>query len=132
MSLKKVLRLLAAIAATAAAAAVCVIAAAFALYALARVYIGPAGAAAVVAGTAALLALILAFVITRKATPKPLKGEDQNLAAKLVELARERPIVAAAAAVAAGLVLARNPKIVSTMISAFVAGRAARPPERKR
>ncbi|MEO8114951.1 MAG: hypothetical protein ABI655_11245, partial [Phenylobacterium sp.] len=100
--------------------------------AVARDYIGPAGGAAVVAGAAALLALILAIVLTRKAVPKKPKAEDQTLVTRIVELARERPIVAAAAAVAAGIVLARNPKVLTTLISAFVAGRATRPPESKR
>lgn len=132
MILRKALTLLAAFAAIAAAAAVCVVALAFALYALVRDYIGPAWGAAAVAGVAALLALILAFLATRKATPKPLKAEDQTLTTRLIELARERPMVAAGAAVAAAVVLARNPKILTTLLSAAVAGRAARPSDTKR
>jgi membrane protease YdiL (CAAX protease family) len=129
---KKAVTLLAAFAAIAAAAAVCVVALAFALYAVVRDYIGPAGGAAAVAGAAALLALILAYVATRKAKPKPLKAEDQSMTTRLIELARERPLVAAGAAVAAAVVLARNPKILTTVLSAAIAGRAARPTDTKR
>jgi predicted permease len=103
------------------------VALAFALYAVAREYIGPAGAAAAVAGVAALLALIVAFAVTRKARPKPLKDTDQNTTTRLIELARERPLVAAGAMAAAVVVLIRNPGILTTVLSAAIAGRAARP-----
>ncbi|MET0275066.1 MAG: hypothetical protein ABW360_18920, partial [Phenylobacterium sp.] len=86
-----------------------------------------AGGAAAVAGVFAVLALVVAFAATRKAKPKPLKDEDQTLTTRLIELARERPLVAAGAAVAAALVALRNPAIITTLLSAAVAGRAARP-----
>jgi hypothetical protein len=132
LNFKKALSILAAIAAMAAAAAVCVVAAAFALYALARYYVGPASAAAVVAVLAALLALGLALMLTRKARPRPLKAEEKSTTTRLIELARERPVIAAGAAVAAALVLARNPKILTTVLAAAMAGRTAKPPEPRR
>jgi len=88
--------LVAAIAAIAAAAVVCLVALAFAEYAAVRDLIGPAWGAAAVSATVAVIALILAFIITRKARPKPVKGDADNLTAKLIDLARERPLVAVA------------------------------------
>lgn len=124
MILKKALSLIAAIAAMAAAAVVCVVAAAYALYALLRYYLGPAGASAVIAVGFAVLTLILAFVAFRKAKPKPTRREEQTLTTRLIDLAREKPIIAAGAAAAAGLVLLRNPKVVTAVVTAAMAGRA--------
>ena len=132
MILKKALALIAAVAAMAAAAAVCVVAAAFAFYALLRAYVGPAGAAAVIALVAALAALILAFVSFRKAQPKPDRREDQSLATRLIDLAREKPIIAAGAAAAAGLVILRNPGVLAAIVSAAMTGRARDAEQRDR
>jgi hypothetical protein len=122
--LKKALSLVAAVAAMAAAAAVCVVAAAFALYALLRYYIGPAGAAAVIAVLAAALTGVLAYLALRKAKPKPERREEESVSTRLIELARERPIIAAGAAAAAGLVILRNPAVISTLVTAAMASRA--------
>ncbi|HEY8573916.1 hypothetical protein [Phenylobacterium sp.] len=135
--IKRILTLAAAFAAMAAAAGVCVVALAYALYAVAREYMTPAGASAVVAGVAALLIVLLAVFVLRKSAPKEMRkaagSEEPTLTTRLVELARERPVVAGIGAVAAALVIARNPRIVTTIISAAVAGRAARAPDpRKR
>lgn len=136
--IKRILTLAAAFAAMAAAAGVCVVALAYALYAIAREYLTPAGASAVVAVAAALVIGLLAFFVVRKTTKTSLRqaagAEEPTLTARLIELAREKPIVAGIGAVAAALVIARNPRIVTTIISAAVAGRAARPqePTRKR
>ncbi|MDB5428282.1 MAG: hypothetical protein JWR47_247 [Phenylobacterium sp.] len=128
MIFRKFVGLVAAFAAIAAAAAVCIVALAFALYAALRDIVGPAWAAAGVAGAVALIALILAFVITRKARPKPVKGDSQNLTAKLIELARERPLVALGAVGAAAAVVLKNPRILSAVIAGLFAGR---PPPKK-
>jgi hypothetical protein len=135
--IKRALTLAAAFAAMAAAAGVCVVALAYALFAIAREYLTAAGASAVVAGVAALLIVVLAVFVVRKSAPKSIKkvagAEEPTMASRLIELARERPIVAAAGAVAAALVLARNPRLMTTVISAAIAGRTARPPDpRKR
>jgi hypothetical protein len=124
LSLKKALALVAAIAAMAAAAAVCVVAAAFALYALVRTYLGPAAGAAAIAVVFALLAAILAWVSFRKVRPKYDRREDQPLSTRLIDLAREKPIIAAGAAAAAGFVLLRNPTVVASLVSAAMTGRA--------
>lgn len=133
MNLQKIVRLLAAAAAIAAAAAVVVVAASFAVYAAFRPLVGPAWAAAIVAGVFALFAVVVALTLNAKGRPKPVPPEEQGMAGRLIELARERPVLAAGAAVAGAIVLARNPKIVTTILSAAIAGRAAaKPPERRR
>jgi hypothetical protein len=82
-----------------------------------------------VAGAVALIALILAFVVTRKARPKPAKGDIQNLTAKLIDLARERPLVALGVVGAAAAVVLKNPRILGAVIAGLFAGR---PPSAKR
>jgi len=119
--------MIAAIAAIAAAAIVCVIALSFALYAALRDAVGPAWASTAVAGAFALLALILAFFLTRKAKPKPVKGDQQNLTSRLIELARERPLVAAGAMAAAVAVVVRNPRILTAIATAAFASRKPKP-----
>lgn len=129
MIFKKIVGIAAAVAAIAAAAAVVVVALAFALYALARAYVGPAGGAAVVAGAAALIAIILALILTRRARPpQPKAGEPDNLLAKAMDLARDRPLVALGAAAAVVAVMVRNPKIVGVILGAALAPRNPRPP----
>jgi uncharacterized membrane protein len=123
---RKLIWLVAAIAAIAAAAVVCVAALAFTLYAAIRDLIGPAWGAAAVALAAAFMALILAFLLTRKARPKRVKGDEQNLSARLVELARERPLVAAGAIAAAVAVIVKNPRILTAVASAAFASRPPR------
>lgn len=129
MIFNKLLSMMAAVAALVAAAVVVVIALSFALYAALRDIIGPAWAATAVAGAFALLALILAFILTRKAKPKPVKGDQQNLTSRLVELARERPLVAAGAMAAAVAVVIRNPRILTAVVTAAFASR--KPPPRR-
>jgi hypothetical protein len=125
--------MVAAIAALAAAAVVVIVALSFALYAAVRDVIGPAWGAAAVAGVAAVIALVLAFVLTRKARPaKAVQGDDQNLTSKLIDLARERPLVAAGAVVAAATVVIKNPRILMAVITGLFAGRAAQPPAPRR
>ena len=127
--------MVAAIAAIAAAAVVVIVALSFALYAAVRDLIGPAWGAASVAGAAALIAVVLALMLTRKARPpKPVPGDDQNLTTRLIDLARERPLVALGAVAAAATVVIRNPRVLSAVVGAFFASRAARPaaPPRKR
>ncbi|MDB5476292.1 MAG: hypothetical protein JWP49_1803 [Phenylobacterium sp.] len=124
--------MMAAVAAIAAASVVVVVALSFALYAALRDLIGSAWAATAVAGAFAVLALIVALLLTRKARPKPVKGDDRNLTARLVELARERPLVAAGAMAAAVAVVIRNPRILTAVLAAAMASRKAEPPARRR
>lgn len=133
MNLKRILNLAAALAAVAAAAAVCVVAASFAIYALAREYLGPAGGAAVVAAVFALVAVIVAWLATRKVVPKTRPGAQlppPSPIDRVVTLAKDRPLLALGAAAVATTVLIRNPAMVTALVSAFVAGNNTPKPPR--
>jgi hypothetical protein len=127
--LRKAILIACGVAALAAAAAVCVVALAFALYAALLPAWGPALAAAGVAGACVLLILLGALSAFVAANPPKLKSKagSEDLVAKAFVLAREKPIVAAAAILVAGAVALRNPKITATLVAAFM----ARPPAKK-
>jgi hypothetical protein len=130
LNLKRVLFLAAALGAIAAAASVCVVALSFAVYALADIWLSPAGAAAVVAATFALLAVVVAGLATRKAVPKSAlsaKSTDATPVDRIVGLAKDRPLVAVAAAAVVGVVLFRNPAVVGAIVSALVGGAPNKP-----
>jgi hypothetical protein len=124
--LQRLFALAAAVAAVAAAAVVCVIAAAFALYALARLWLTPAGAGAVVALAFATVAAAVAVVATRK-VPPPETAEEAPLAERLIQMAKARPLMSAGAAAALVTVLVRNPAVLSAIVSAVIAGATAKP-----
>lgn len=125
MILKKVLTNVVAVALLAAAGVVAVIAAAFALYALLCDYLHPAGAAAIVAGAAALGLALGALVLLRKTHPPKSQAADESLTSRLINMARERPVVAVAAAVAVGVIAFRNPKLVAALMTGLMAGKAS-------
>ena len=127
MNLKRILNLAAAVAAVAAAVAVCVVAAAYAVYAVAEMVLSPAGAAAVVAAVFALVALVVAWLAARKVTPRTAKGSEASPVDRIVDLAKERPLLALGVGAAAAFVLARNPAVITAAISAFMAGNASKP-----
>jgi hypothetical protein len=129
LNLRRILNLAAAFAAVATAAGVCVVAAAFALYALAKAYLGAAGAAAVVAGAFALVAVIVAWLATRKVAPrrKAPAASDPSTIDRLIDMAKERPLIALGATAAAVTILVRNPAVIGAIVSAFVAGNATKP-----
>lgn len=110
------------------AAAVGVVAGAYALYEALREPLGPAGAAGLVAGLIFLLLAAIAGAIALGRRAPPQRQADAGLSGKLMQLAREKPMLAAGAIVAAGVVLARNPRLVATAVSAFMAGQSARKP----
>ena len=128
MILRRVLSGAAAAGAAAAAAAVVVIGLAYALYALAKTWLPPAGAAAVTAAAFALVLGIGAAVMASGAKGKGKAGgravkklkhphdEPRTLMERALDTARERPVVAAAGALAAGLLALRNPALVATVI----------------
>jgi hypothetical protein len=115
---------LAAAAALAASAAVFVVALAFALYALVIPYVGPAGAAAVVAGSTGLLIALGALAMTmggrpkRKAPPSTAEGIFE----RGLEFVRENPALAITAAIGAGFMAIRNPQYLGNALRAFVEG----------
>ena len=129
MNPRKLLKFAAAIAAVAAAAAVVIIAASFAVYAVARAYLGPAGGAAVVSGVFALVAVIVAWIATRKALP-PRRGKalpEPTPAERAMQFAKQRPLIALGAAAAAAVVIVRNPGLITALVTAFAAGNASKP-----
>ena len=106
-----------------ASAAVGVFAAAFALYAILQGPLGPAGAAAAVAGVAALIVALAGLIAARKVehghhhAPKPGAAPDSfGFAERIVEIAKDRPLISIGAALAVILILAG---------AAFFAGFAA-------
>ena len=130
MNSGRLLRWVAAFAAIAAAVSVCVVAAAFAVYALAESQVGPAGGAAVVVGVFAALAALVAWRTLRKVSPGRrghLKPKEAGPIDWLIQLAKDRPLVAFGAAAAAAVVLVRNPAVISAVVTAFVAGQNTKP-----
>ena len=125
MIFRKAIGIAAVLAALAAAAGVCVVALAFALYAAVLPAVGAAWAAAIVAGVAALAVALGAAIVMLQANPPRLKGsEHKDLSVRAFDLAREKPVIAAIAIVAVGVVALRNPKITAALVGAFMAGRA--------
>lgn len=125
MIFEKTLMTLAAAAAIAAAAAVGVFAAAFALYAVVQTYLGPAGAAAVVAAVAALIVAVAGLVAARKADQRqaPRQGSAPDtfgFAEKVVEIVKDRPLLSIGAALAAGVFALKNPTLTAAVAKAFM------------
>jgi hypothetical protein len=125
--LQRVMSGAAAAGAAAAGGAVITVALAYALYAFAKIWLVPAASAAVVALVFAAVFGIGAAVMAGKArggkaggkTAKHLKNaheEPRTLLERAMDTARERPVVAAAGALAAGLLALRNPALVATVI----------------
>ncbi len=117
----------------AACAAVAVFAVGFALYAFAEPYLGRAGAAAAVAGSAAAFMAIGGILVglaaggrSRK-PPPPAKGPEAFLE-RAFEFVRERPVVAVTAALAAGFMAVRNPGYLGAALRSFLEGQE--PPRR--
>ena len=124
----KALMAVAAAAALAAAAAIGVAALAFASYAGLTPWVGPAWAAALVAGVMALLVLIGALMIRGGASGgRPRRSAqadaDPSLVQKVVEMAKEHPLLAVGAALGVGVYAIRNPQLVAAVVTAFMAGR---------
>lgn len=124
---------LAAAAAIAAAAGVAVVAAAFALFALLVPMTGAAGAAAIVAAMAAFVVALAGLVAAARAKENRRRQQDfaaadPGLIAKLFELAKQRPFVAAGAAAAAGIFALRNPALVAAVLKAFFDAPGGPPP----
>jgi hypothetical protein len=137
---RKLLTYAAAAIVMATAAGVCVVAAAFALYALAHQYLTAPASGAVVAVAAAILVFIVGLILSQKlhtTAKKTLPADQVPLTERLIDVAKEHPLIAGGAAIAATFLAVRNPKILTGALSAYLAARAARsapppPPRRKR
>jgi hypothetical protein len=124
--MERTLMALAAAAAIAAAAAVGVVALAFALYATMLPLVGPAWAACIVAAAAALLVALAALVAARKAEgdhhrrQQAAAAPEAGLVDVVLNLVRDRPLIASGAAVAAGIYALRNPQLIAAVLRAFM------------
>jgi hypothetical protein len=105
------------------AAGVIVVALAFALYALAEPRLGRAGAAATVALTTGVLiglAGVTMAVAGRARRPKTSAFGSGGVLERAIAFVRQKPIVAASAAIGAGLMAVRNPKYLGEALRAFL------------
>lgn len=131
MIFRRLILALSAAAVLATAAGVCVVALAFALFAMVEPYVGRAGAGAVVAGSAALLAAIGGLALAgaaRVRRAKPVAAATGSILDRLLGFVREKPVTAVSAAAAAGLLAIINPRYLGSAVRAFVEGR---PPPRR-
>ena len=117
--LSKVLVIILLIVALATWMAVAVGALAFALYAALAPGLGQAGAAAVVAVVFVVIILLIALLAALAGKPKR-RADDAGLMDRLMEIAREKPMLAVGAAIAAGILAIRNPAWVATVVAAFM------------
>ena len=110
------------IAALAASAAIAVVALAFALYSALLPALGPALAAAGVAGTCVLVCLLGGLTAVFAATPRAVRHDEthQPLSSRALGLARENPVLAVLAIAVVGFIAARNPKITTALVAAFM------------
>jgi len=105
---------------------VTVLAAAFALYAGLEPSLGRAGSAAIVAGLFGLLAGIVIAVVALKGDDRGHGDHDHedhsdfSFVARILEMAKDRPLLSVAALVAGGVILFRNPAMVATIAAAFL------------
>ena len=124
--IRKVIIGLIAAAMLAAAAGVLVVSAAFALYALLRGYVGGPGAAALTALAAAVLMAVIAFGVealakgSKKTKPGQPGAGDQDMLARLIGMAQDKPVIAAGALVGAIFLAIRNPALTAIVVKAFL------------
>jgi hypothetical protein len=136
--LRRILLAVVGVVAAAAAAAIALVALSFALYALVRPYVGPAGAAAIVAGAYALivgLAALIAGLAFRGAPRRSRRASEREafgVLDRITDLARDKPIAAAGVALALGIVLMRSPRSLAAVAGAFVDSLTGKPRNRRR
>jgi len=111
--------------ALAVSAGVFVVALAYGLFALVKPYVGSAGGAGIVAGAAALFIAIIAMILSAMGRPPRRKkpSEPQTFIERATEFIRDKPVLAVAAALAAGLLAVRNPRYLGAALRSFVEGR---------
>jgi uncharacterized membrane protein len=100
--------------------AIAIIALAFALYFALEPPLGRAGAAAIVALAFIVVLLLIAILIAMRGKARRREDEDHGLIEKLLGIARERPLLAVGAAIAAGVLAVRNPAVIAAVLAAFV------------
>lgn len=109
------------------AAAACVVFAVLALFWVLEPLVGQAGAAALVAGLLAVVVAIIIVVMMSRGGHHHAHhhhGEggptDFAFVDRLIDMAKDRPLLSLGAALAAGLIAVRNPALVATIVAAFV------------
>lgn len=117
MILRRVLLAVAAAGAIGSAAGVLVVALAFAVYAFFRDMVGPAGAAAIVAGLTGLGLLLTGLFLALGAG---VGRKPQGLGERLADFVREKPLTAIAAGLGAAFLAFRNPAILMAFLAAFL------------
>lgn len=131
MIVERTLAALATAAAVIAAVVISIVAASFTLYALVEPPLGKAGASAVVAGIAALLAIVIAMIAARRLEGDRRRakaeaeagGANADLAGVILNVIKDRPLLSAGAAVAVGVYALRNPALISAVVRGFMDGR---------
>lgn len=122
--MERTLMAVAAGAAIAAAAAAGVFSAFFALFAFIEPHVGTAGAAAIIAGCSALVVALAGFLAARKVEgdrrPSATPVHDASLIETIMGVVRDRPLLSAGAAVAAGIYALRNPQLAAAVVRAFM------------
>ena len=112
-----------ALATAAAAAVVAVFAAGFALYAAFLPVVGSAWAAFIVAGSAALVVVMLALFANLRIRSKQRAAEEaqadlaRQLPSTIANIARDHPIAALLTSVIGGAVAARHPRLARDLIA---------------
>ena len=129
--LHKAMMAAAALAAMAVAAATGVISLAFALYALLRGPIGPAGASACVAGVCTLAIAIAGLIAARGSEERAEEAEQLGLVERLLELVRDKPMASVGVALAAGLLVIRNPAVIGVILRTLLESWQGPEPRRK-
>lgn len=118
--LTKALAGIIALVALATGVAVAVVALAVALYFALEPPLGTAGAAAIVAIAFIVVILLVAILVAARGQAKRHEEEDHGLIERLLTIAREKPLLAVGAAIAAGILAVRNPGLIATVLAAFM------------
>ena len=131
MSGSKIALKAAAVAAIATAVVLCVVALGHALFAYLTedLALTSASAALILAVVMGLLASALGWITFRQPFREP--EEPESLSHRVIGLAKERPILAAAAGLAAGFIFLRNPAL-ATIVAAALSGGAHDSGKRRR
>ena len=92
-------------------------------------YLPPAGAALVLAALLAVIAGVIAWLAfgRKKAEPE----EPESIKDRVIALARERPIVATVAGLAAGFIFLRNPALATIVAAALTGAPHEQKPKRR-
>jgi len=116
------------------AATSAVVAVAFALFFAFQPVTGAAGAAGIVAAVFGLIVAVAALIIVNKGAgdEDPDEGHDFGFADRLIEVGKNRPILAIGAGIAALMIAIRNPALVATVAAAFMDRPKIKPGSRRR